>query len=177
MTPGSYLGISHLSERSAPDAIAHTHNISQILAAARRAAAEATAEAACAEAASQAAGHKAEHATAQAERYHDAALNKAASIITEARTEASRIIEEAWAEASRITWNRGAQYAPARRASPTHGNSMRLGARQLQNIEDLVARLEDVNKKLALPIRTISINQSADAEPANVPPVPTASVV
>ena len=29
MTPGSYLGISHLSARSAPDAIAHTHNISQ----------------------------------------------------------------------------------------------------------------------------------------------------
>jgi len=29
MTPGSYLGISHLSARSAPDAIAHTHNISR----------------------------------------------------------------------------------------------------------------------------------------------------
>jgi hypothetical protein len=29
MTPGSYLGISHLSARSAPDAVAHTHKISQ----------------------------------------------------------------------------------------------------------------------------------------------------
>ena len=29
MAPGSYLGISHLSARSAPDAIAHTHRISQ----------------------------------------------------------------------------------------------------------------------------------------------------
>lgn len=29
MTPGSYLGISHLSARSAPDAVAHTHQISQ----------------------------------------------------------------------------------------------------------------------------------------------------
>jgi hypothetical protein len=139
----------------------------EILAAARRAAAEATAEAACAEAAAQAARREAEHATAQAERYQDAALKKAASIVTDARTEASRIIEEARAEAGRIAWNRGLQYAPARRASPTHGNSMRLGARQLQDIEDLVARLEDVDKKLALPIRTISMNHPADAEPAD----------
>lgn len=29
MAPGSYLGISHLSARSAPDAVAHTHKISQ----------------------------------------------------------------------------------------------------------------------------------------------------
>jgi hypothetical protein len=29
MTAGSYLGISHLSARSAPDAVAHTHKISQ----------------------------------------------------------------------------------------------------------------------------------------------------
>jgi hypothetical protein len=29
MAPGSYLGLSHLSARSAPDAIAHTHRISQ----------------------------------------------------------------------------------------------------------------------------------------------------
>jgi hypothetical protein len=29
MAPGSYLGISHLSARSAPDAVAHTHKISE----------------------------------------------------------------------------------------------------------------------------------------------------
>jgi hypothetical protein len=151
----------------------------EILAAARRGAAEATAEAACAEAAAQAARREAEHATAQAEQYQDAALKKAASIVAEARIEASRIIEEAWAEVDRIAWsnriarNRGRQYVPARPTSPAHGNGMRSGSRQLRDVQDLIAKLEDVDRKLALPIRAISMDQPVDAEPADVtPPLP-----
>jgi hypothetical protein len=57
----------------------------EILAAARRGAAEAAAEAACAEIAAQAARRETEQVTAQAEQYQDAALKKAASLVTEAR--------------------------------------------------------------------------------------------
>jgi hypothetical protein len=139
----------------------------EILAAARRGAAEATAEAACAGAAAQAIRREVEQAVAQAEGYQDAALRKAASIVAEARAEARRILEEARAEADRIAWNRGRQYAPTRPTSPIYSNSKRLGARQLRDIEDLVAKLEDVTRQLALPSRTASANQPVDVETFN----------
>ncbi|HEX3713197.1 MAG TPA: hypothetical protein VHV09_10415 [Trebonia sp.] len=42
---------------------------------------------------------------------------------------------------------------------------MRDDTQQLRDIQDLIARLEDVNKKLALPIRAMT---PADAESAEV---------
>ncbi|HEY0933616.1 MAG TPA: hypothetical protein VGD91_07735 [Trebonia sp.] len=36
----------------------------------------------------------------------------------------------------------------------TYGNGVRDDSQQLRDIQDLIARLRDVNQKLALPIRT-----------------------
>jgi hypothetical protein len=49
----------------------------------------------------------------------------------------------------------------------TYGNDVRDDSQQLRDIQDLIAKLEDVNRKLALPIRTISMDQSAGSEPAD----------
>ena len=51
--------------------------------------------------------------------------------------------------------------------SMTYGNDVRDDSQQLRDIQDLIAKLEDVNRKLALPIRTISMDQPADSEPAD----------
>ncbi len=51
----------------------------------------------------------------------------------------------------------------------TYGNPVRDDSQQLRDIQDLIAKLEDVNRKLALPIRTISMDQSADTERADAP--------
>jgi hypothetical protein len=51
----------------------------------------------------------------------------------------------------------------------TYGNPVRNDSQQLRDIQDLIAKLEDVNRKLALPIRTISMDQSADPEHADAP--------
>ena len=48
----------------------------------------------------------------------------------------------------------------------TYGNDPRDDSQQLRDIQDLIAKLADVNKKLALPIRVISMNQP-DAERAD----------
>ena len=63
---------------------------------------------------------------------------------------------------------------PTRRApfstqefSLTYGNGVRDDSQQLRDIQDLIARLDDVNKKLALPIRSIAADQPASAEPAD----------
>lgn len=48
------------------------------------------------------------------------------------------------------------------------GNSVRDDSQQLRDIQDIIAKLNDVNKKLALPIRTVSIT-SVDADSAEVP--------
>jgi len=42
-------------------------------------------------------------------------------------------------------------------------------SQQLRDIQDLIAKLNDVNKKLALPIRAITVDQRPDAEPADAP--------
>jgi hypothetical protein len=51
----------------------------------------------------------------------------------------------------------------------TNGNGVRDDTQQLRDIQDLIAKLEDVNKKLALPVRVISMTPAADADPANAP--------
>jgi hypothetical protein len=49
----------------------------------------------------------------------------------------------------------------------TYGNDVRDDTQQLRDIQDLIAKLADVNKKLALPMRTITMDQPADAQPAD----------
>jgi hypothetical protein len=49
----------------------------------------------------------------------------------------------------------------------TYGNDVRDDSQQLRDIQDLIAKLEDVNRKLALPIRTISMDKPAGSEPAD----------
>ena len=48
----------------------------------------------------------------------------------------------------------------------TYGNDVRDDSQQLRDIQDLIAKLDDVNRKLALPNRVISMDQP-DAEPAD----------
>jgi hypothetical protein len=139
----------------------------EILAAARRGAAEAAAEAACAEAAASA-------ARCEAGQYQDAALKKAASLVAEARAEARRIVREARQEADRIIWNRVERRVPARQAPRTYSREVRFDSPQLRDIQDLIAELENVNRKLAVPSRTASAGGHADTGSAGmVPPFPT----
>ena len=50
----------------------------------------------------------------------------------------------------------------------TYGNPVRDDSQQLRDIQDLIAKLNDVNRKLALPMRAITTtDQPADAEPAD----------
>ena len=49
----------------------------------------------------------------------------------------------------------------------TYGNIARDDTQQLRDIQDLIAKLEDVNRKLALPNRVISTDQPASPEPAD----------
>jgi hypothetical protein len=49
----------------------------------------------------------------------------------------------------------------------TYGNGVRDDTQQLRDIQDLIAKLEDVNKKLALPIRAMTMAQAADPDPAD----------
>ena len=51
----------------------------------------------------------------------------------------------------------------------TYGNGVRDDTQQLRDIQDLIAKLEDVNKKLALPIRAMAMARTADAGPADAP--------
>jgi hypothetical protein len=51
----------------------------------------------------------------------------------------------------------------------TYGNDMRDDSQQLRDIQDLIAKLADVNRKLALPIRTITMDQPTDTQPADTP--------
>jgi hypothetical protein len=51
--------------------------------------------------------------------------------------------------------------------SMTYGNDVRDDTQQLRDIQDLIAKLADVNKKLALPIRAIAVDTQPEAEPAD----------
>lgn len=50
----------------------------------------------------------------------------------------------------------------------TYSNGVRDDTQQLRDIEELIAKLADVNKKLAQPLRAISTVQAADPDPADV---------
>jgi hypothetical protein len=49
----------------------------------------------------------------------------------------------------------------------TYGNPVRDDSQQLRDIQDLIAKLEDVNRKLAQPLRAIIMDQPASSEPAD----------
>jgi hypothetical protein len=49
----------------------------------------------------------------------------------------------------------------------TYGNGVRDDSQQLRDIQDLIAKLKDVNRKLALPARVTA--GPAEAEPAEAP--------
>jgi hypothetical protein len=51
----------------------------------------------------------------------------------------------------------------------TYSNGVRDDTQQLRDIQDLIAKLEDVNKQLAQPKRAMSMStaQAADADPAD----------
>jgi hypothetical protein len=51
----------------------------------------------------------------------------------------------------------------------TYGNDVRDDTQQLRDIQDLIAKLKDVNKKLALPIRAMTVDHQPEAEPADAP--------
>lgn len=53
----------------------------------------------------------------------------------------------------------------------TYSNGVQGDTQQLRDIQDLIAKLEDVNKKLAQPKRAMSMSsaQAPDADPADVP--------
>ena len=48
--------------------------------------------------------------------------------------------------------------------SMTYGNGVRDDTQQLRDIQDLIAKLEDVNRKLALPSGAVSMSGTADAD-------------
>lgn len=49
----------------------------------------------------------------------------------------------------------------------TYGNPVRDDSQQLRDIQDLIAKLEDVNRKLAQPMRAITMDQPVGAESAD----------
>lgn len=53
----------------------------------------------------------------------------------------------------------------------TYSNGVRYDTQQLRDIQDLIAKLKDVNKKLAQPIRAMSAARAAApvADPADAP--------
>ena len=53
----------------------------------------------------------------------------------------------------------------------TYSNAVRDDTQQLRDIQDLIAKLEDVNKKLAQPKTAMSMTtaQAADTDPADTP--------
>jgi hypothetical protein len=51
----------------------------------------------------------------------------------------------------------------------TYGNGVRDDSQQLRDIQDLIAKLQDVNRRLALPIRLKTT--LADADQAEAPAV------
>jgi hypothetical protein len=53
--------------------------------------------------------------------------------------------------------------------SMTYSNGVRDDTQQLRDIQDLIAKLEDVNKKLALPVRALTATRTTDTDPADVP--------
>jgi hypothetical protein len=53
--------------------------------------------------------------------------------------------------------------------SMTYSNGVRDDTQQLRDIQDLIAKLDDVNKKLALPMRVLTVTRTTDTDPADAP--------
>jgi hypothetical protein len=51
----------------------------------------------------------------------------------------------------------------------TYSNGVRDDTQQLRDIQDLIAKLEDVNKKLALPMRVLTVARTTDTDPVDAP--------
>jgi hypothetical protein len=51
----------------------------------------------------------------------------------------------------------------------TYGNGVRDDTQQLRDIQDLIAKLEDVNKKLALPARAVAMPAPVETDQAEAP--------
>ncbi len=51
----------------------------------------------------------------------------------------------------------------------TYSNGVRDDTQQLRDIQDLIAKLEDVNRKLAQPLRAMTMARGADAETTDAP--------
>jgi hypothetical protein len=51
----------------------------------------------------------------------------------------------------------------------TYGNGVRDDTQQLRDIQDLIAKLDDVNKKLARPARAVAIPATAETDQADAP--------
>jgi hypothetical protein len=51
----------------------------------------------------------------------------------------------------------------------TYGNGVRDDTQQLRDIQDLIAKLEDVNKKLALPARAVAMPAPGETDQAEAP--------
>lgn len=49
----------------------------------------------------------------------------------------------------------------------TYSNGVRIDTQQLRDIQDLIARLADVNRRLSQPLRSGSAPGPADADPAD----------
>ena len=49
----------------------------------------------------------------------------------------------------------------------TYGNGVRDDTQQLRDIQDLIAKLDDVNKQLALPVHAVPLAQVMETEPAD----------
>jgi hypothetical protein len=48
----------------------------------------------------------------------------------------------------------------------TYGNGVRDDTQQLRDIQDLIAKLDDVNKQLALPARAVAMPAPAETDQA-----------
>jgi hypothetical protein len=46
-------------------------------------------------------------------------------------------------------------------------NGVRVDSQQLRDIQDLIAKLEDVNRQLALPVHAVPLGKVMEAEPAD----------
>jgi hypothetical protein len=46
-------------------------------------------------------------------------------------------------------------------------NGVRVDSQQLRDIQDLITKLDDVNRQLSQPVHAIPLTQATDAEPAD----------
>ena len=49
----------------------------------------------------------------------------------------------------------------------TSRNGVRVDSQQLRDIQDLITKLDDVNRQLSLPVHAVPLAQAMEAEPAD----------